>query len=287
MKIAVSSYSFSQAMRAGRMNILDVIPKAKEMGYEGVEIVRGNQSDAEMRALAVMLKAQAAEAGIPIIAYMVTADFAKRPLEEQVDMLKAEAEIAALMGASRMRHDTSYGKDAEGNEIDFEKTLPVIAEGCRRVAEFAAGLGVQTMTENHGRFMQDALRVKKLMESVDHPNFGWLIDMGNFSGVDEVCVESVRIAAPMAVHVHAKDVHIKNGGGFKPLQGWGVTRGGNYIRGAMIGHGDVNVKECLKILKEAGYDGWLSVEFEGMEDCIMALKANIENLKEMFAALGI
>ena len=42
MKFAVSSYSFSQAMRDGRMNLLDVIPKAKELGYEGVEIVRGN-----------------------------------------------------------------------------------------------------------------------------------------------------------------------------------------------------------------------------------------------------
>ena len=58
MKIAVSSYSFSQAMRDGRMTIMDVIPKAKEMGYEGVEIVRGGWSDGEMRTMAPKLKAQ-------------------------------------------------------------------------------------------------------------------------------------------------------------------------------------------------------------------------------------
>ena len=75
MKFAVSSYSFSQAMRDGRINLLDVIPKAKELGYEGVEIVRGNQSDAEMRALAEVLKVQSQEAGLPIFAYLVGADF--------------------------------------------------------------------------------------------------------------------------------------------------------------------------------------------------------------------
>ena len=179
------------------------------------------------------------------------------------------------------------GKDAEGNDLDFETALPVIAEGCRRVAEFAAGLGIKTMTENHGKFMQDALRVKKLIETVNHPNFGWLVDMGNFMGVDEVCVESVKIAAPYAVHAHAKDVHRKTGSEFKPLQGWGVTRGGNYLRGAIIGHGDVNVPECLRILRDAGYDGWLSVEFEGIEDCFLGIRAGIENLRSITADLGI
>ena len=43
--------------------------------------------------------------------------------------------------------------------------------------------------------------------------------------------------------------------------------------------------EVCKTLKEAGYDGWLSVEFEGMEDCILALKADLENLKAMEAEI--
>ena len=285
MKIAVSSYSFSQAMRDGRVNILDVIPKAKEMGYDGVEIVPGNQSRAELRALAPLLKVQAEEAGIPIIAYMVGADFIKNGLEAEVERLKGEVEIAALMGAPCMRHDSSAGKDADGNPVSLEDALPVIAEGYRRVTEFAAGLGVKTMIENHGYFMQDAARVKKLIETVNHPNFGWLVDMGNFMCADEISVESVKVAAPMAVHAHAKDFHYKTKDEYVPAQGWFSTRGGNRIRGAIIGHGVVNVYECLKILKEAGYAGWLSVEFEGIEDCMMALKADIDNLRDMTAKL--
>ena len=90
MKIAVSSYSFSQAMRDGRMTIMDVIPKAKEMGYEGVEIVRGGWSDEEMRAMAPKLKAQSEEYGMPIIAYMVGADFIRNGLDAEVERLKRE-----------------------------------------------------------------------------------------------------------------------------------------------------------------------------------------------------
>ena len=45
----------------------------------------------------------------------------------------------------------------------------------------------------------------------------------------------------------------------------------------------MNVKECLRILKRAGYDGWLSVEFEGMEDCIKALEYDLANLRSMLA----
>lgn len=283
MKIAVSSYSFAQAMRDGRMTLLDVIPKAREMGYEGVEIVPLGQSLEEMRELAPKLKAQSEEYGVPIVAYMVGADFLLHGLEAEVENLRRHVEIAALLGAPRMRHDSTGGRDAQGRQYTVEEALPIVAEGYRRVTEFAAGLGVHTMIENHGYFFQDSARVKKLIEAVNHPNFGWNMDMGNFMCADEVSVEAVKVAAPLVVHAHAKDFHYKAKGEYVPKQGWFGTRGGNYLRGAIIGHGVVNVPECLKILRAAGYDGWLAVEFEGMEDCIMALNADLANLREMLA----
>ncbi|MBQ2433552.1 MAG: sugar phosphate isomerase/epimerase [Clostridia bacterium] len=281
MKIAVSSYSFSQAFRDGRMTILDVIPKAKEMGFDGIEFVRQGQSIEELKELAPKLKAQAEEYGIEIISYMAGADFLLNGLEKQVADLKQEVEIAYLMGATRLRHDSTQGKDASGKMYTVEEALPIVCEGYRQVTEFAAGLGIHTMIENHGYFFQDALRVKKLIENVNHPNFGWLMDMGNFMCADEVSVESVKIAAPMAVHAHAKDFFLKEKGEYIPAQGWFNTRGGNSLRGTIIGHGVVNVKKCLEILKETGYDNWLALEFEGIEDCLMGIKAGLENLKGM------
>ena len=285
MNIAVSSYSFSQAMRDGRMNMMSVIPMAKKLGYEGIEVVRGNQSDKEMRALAQYLKTQSEDEGIPIIAYMVSADFIKNGVDFEVERLKKEVEIAALLGAPRMRHDSSAGVDAYGNKVTFEEALPVIAEGYRRVTEFAAGLGVKTMIENHGYFMQDSCRVDKLIDTVNHPNFGWLVDIGNFMCADEDPVGAVTVGAKKAVHAHAKDFHYKPAGAFTPANGWFPTRGGAKLRGAIIGHGVVDVPKCLSLFKQNGYNGWLSVEFEGIEDCIKALEEDILNLRTMLSQI--
>lgn len=278
MRIGVSSYSFSQAIGDGRMTMLDVIPKAKEMGYDGVEIVK-MVSDEQMRVLAPKLAEQSKEYDMPIIAYMVGADFLANDMDAQVEELKKEVEIAAMLGARRMRHDATGGKDKNGNDVSWEDALPILAEGYTRVTEYAAGIGIKTMIENHGYFAQDAYRVKQLVEAVNHRNFGWLVDMGNFMCADETPVESVKTAASHAVHVHAKDFHSKKQGEFVPNFGWFPSRGGNSLRGALVGHGDVNVAECLAILKNAGYDGWLSVEFEGIEDCLMALQKNLEVLR--------
>ena len=185
------------------------------------------------------------------------------------------------LNVKRFRHDSTAGVDADGKRYSVDEALPIVAEGYRCVTEFAAGLGVHTMIENHGYFFQHSERVKKLIETVAHPNFGWLVDMGNFMCADQDSVEAVSMAAPLAVHAHAKDFHFKKKGESVPSQGWFGTAGGNSLRGAIIGHGVVNVPKCLQVLRAAGYDKWLSVEFEGMEDCLKALEYDIKNLKEM------
>ena len=75
MKIAVSSYSFTQALRAGRMTFLDIIPKAKEFGFDGIEYVPLGMSLEDEKELAVKLAAQAKEYGIEICSYLIGNDF--------------------------------------------------------------------------------------------------------------------------------------------------------------------------------------------------------------------
>lgn len=121
MKIAVSSYSFSQAMRDGRMTIMDVIPKAKEMGYEGVEIVRRRlvgRRDARDGS-----EAEGAERGVRHADHCLHGG---RGLHSQRSgrrgrAPKREAEVAALLGAPRMRHDSTGGRDANDNPVTVER----------------------------------------------------------------------------------------------------------------------------------------------------------------------
>ena len=283
MKIAVSSYSFSQKMWAGQMTLTDVIPEAKKLGFDGVEIVSPGKPFEEMLPIAKELKKQSDGEGMPICAYLTGNDFLMNGIDKEYERLKKEAEIAVVLGTDRMRHDATGGKDASGKVYTIDEALPIVADGYRKVTEFAAGIGIHTMIENHGYFFQDSERVERLIKTVNHPNFGWLVDVGNFMCADEKPVDAVTRAAKYAVHAHAKDFHFKTKDEYCPSQGWFGTRGGDRLRGAIIGHGAVNVPACLKILRDAGYDGWLSTEFEGMEECISALKYDLTNLREMLS----
>ena len=135
------------------------------------------------------------------------------------------------------------------------------------------------MTENHGYFSQDAARVEKLINTVAHPNFGALVDLGNFMCADENPNLSVGILAPYAKHVHCKDFLWKSGDVTDPGEGWFRTRGGNYLRGTIIGHGEARVAQSLFVLKKAGYDGYVTVEFEGMEDNLRGIALGKKNLQ--------
>ena len=59
-----------------------------------------------------------------------------------------------------------------------------------------------------------------------------------------------------------------------------MTRGANYLRGTAVGDGDVGSAQCIQILKNAGYDGYLDIEYEGPEDCIEALKKGLDFLRK-------
>jgi sugar phosphate isomerase/epimerase len=50
--------------------------------------------------------------------------------------------------------------------------------------------------------------------------------------------------------------------------------------------GDIPVKQCIAILKRAGYDGYLSIEYEGKEDCIEGIKTGFKNLTKFLEELA-
>lgn len=277
MKIGVSSYSFHQTVSAGRMSTYDIVDAAAKMGFEEIDfaVLLGDDPLEEM---CKKLGKQAKDAGIGVSNYAVAADFLNKNLDEEVERVKGELRNAVLLGARTLRHDAAWKLPEDGSIRTFRQALPRIAEGCRRVTEYAETLGIRTMTENHGTFVQESARVEALIEAVDHPNFGALVDMGNFMCADEAPEKAVGVMAPLAFHVHAKDFLYKPCTARNPGKGWFGTRGGAFLRGTVIGHGVVPVEACLCILKNAGYDGTVAIEFEGMEPCEEAIALSRENL---------
>ncbi len=288
MKIGVSSYSFSRLVRSGEMEQIAVIAKAKEIGFDVIEFSAISVPDGKaLPDYAGELREEADRVGIEIANYTIGADFLKGSggdLQTEIERVKTEVDVAEILGVPGMRHDASSGWPADHvGPKSFEAALPKLAEGCRGVTEYAATKGIKTMVENHGRFCQDSIRVEQLVTAVDHPNFGVLIDMGNFLCADDDPPMAVGRLMPYAFHCHAKDFHVKPGSDMNPGSGWFVSRAGNYLRGAIIGHGNVPVLHCLKIMHREGFQGVLSIEFEGIEDVLMGIQAGHDNLRRLVA----
>jgi sugar phosphate isomerase/epimerase len=262
----------------------DIIKKAKDMGFDllefaGLDVPQGESA----KSYASRVKEECSRVGIEMGNYSIGADLingSEGNTDAEVERLKGEVEIAKILGAPGMRHDATYGfKPGYRGQKGFQDALPILIKGCRAVTEFAAELGIRTMVENHGFFCQDSERVEMLVNGVNCENFGVLVDMGNFLCADEDPAKAVGRLAPYAFHVHVKDFHTKTGTEPNPGKGWFQSRSGNFLRGSIIGHGNVPVIQCINIIKKSGYNGNVSIEFEGMEDPLIGISIGLENLK--------
>lgn len=288
MKYGVSSYSYLNLVESGEMKQIDVIKKAKEMGFDAIEFINFHLEEGETaEGFAKMAREESERVGIDIEAYTISADLlngCEGDFNKEIERIKREVDIARILGAKVFRHDATYGFSKEAKDVrSFDAVLPKLIEGCRAITEYAEQFGIKTMVENHGYFCQDSERVEKLVDGVNHKNFGVLIDIGNFACADEDSTEAVARLMPYASHIHAKDFHKKSGMGIDPGEGWFKTRAGNYLRGSIIGHGDIPVKQCLSIVKDYGYNNCISIEFEGLEDPITGIRIGLDNLKEYFS----
>ena len=285
MKTAVSSYSFDYLIKKCGETQLSVIKKAKEFGFDAIEFTDlCPPENVTQKEYAKMIKEEAERVGIEISCYSVSADLlsgSDGDLEKEIEKVKEKVDIAAELGVTLMRHDATFNFHGERGYRGFINVVDRLAEGCRKITEYAETKGIKTMVENHGFFCQDSDRVELLVNTVAHDNFGLLIDMGNFMCADEDPTLAVSRCAPYAFNVHVKDFFFKKGGEGPSVGGFMQTRAGNYIRGTIAGHGVVPIKQCVAALKRVGYNGYLTLEFEGPERIDEALKLGSEFLRNI------
>lgn len=292
MKLSVSSYSYNQYISAGSMTQTDALYKAAEQGFDGIEFTElrpENNREAtyeDQLAYARVLREKAAELGIEIVAYLIGANLytgAPETDEKEVQRVCRQLDVAAELGVKLMRHDVTSKEVINGRVVSFDRQLTVIAENVRKITEYAKKLGIRTCSENHGYIAQDADRVEKLYNTVAHENYGLLIDMGNFACADEDSAKAVSRLAAYAIHVHAKDF-VKYPFGAEIPEGAKtfLTRGCNRLAGCAVGDGDIPVRQCIEILKKAGYDGYVTIEFEGSGECVSEIAKGKEYLLASF-----
>ncbi len=260
MKLGVSSYSFQAYTNDGKMSQLETIKKAKEIGFDCIEFIDMMPPEGVSQLdYAKKIKEEAEKVGIEISAYAIGANFAVLDVDAEIERVKGQVDIAKALGAKFMRHDVMYNYDVYRS---FDLALPTIAKAVREVADYAQTLGVKTMSENHGFVCQDSDRIERLANAVNHPNFGLLIDIGNFICADEDHAIAVSRVANFAFMAHVKDpmsIPFEECDGIYTVP---HSRGFNAIISKVCGKGATPIEQCLCILKRAGFDGYVDLEFE-------------------------
>lgn len=286
MKIGVSTYSLSRAITANELTVLEAISYIAEIGGQHVEIVPIGFNLAENPDFIEGIVARTKELNMDISGYCVGANFItgdKPSYEAEIERVLREVDIANQLGVKLMRHDVAFSQDLSLR--NFLAELPQLAEACQRIADYAAQYGITTSLENHGYFLQSSDRVQALLHKVNRANFKTTMDVGNFMCVDEDSVAAVKKNVAFASMIHLKDFYLRPAYR-NPGEGWFKTESGNYLRGAIVGQGDIDMSEVLRVIKQSGYDGYLSVEFEGMEECKLGTRIGLENAVRIWNEIG-
>ncbi|SDN04988.1 Sugar phosphate isomerase/epimerase [Paenibacillus sp. yr247] len=287
MKIGLSTYSLLNALKSGEMTVLDAVQWIADNGGEHMEMVPYGYTLIDNPALADAIREKAAFVGIELSNYSMPADFiqeTEEAFEEEMKRVKQHVDIVRRLGVKHMRHDvTAFTIPPEKMTIQwFENSLPLIIKGSRIIADYAEQFGITTTIENHGFSVQASDRVQRVLQAVDRPNFKTTLDIGNFMCVDENPIIGVMKNLPYASLIHFKDFY------FRPYDEhpgdgvWFKTAHGNFLRGAIVGHGDIPIRKIVKLIKQSGYDGNITVEFEGMEECKAASKIAMDNLRRFW-----
>jgi sugar phosphate isomerase/epimerase len=274
-----------KAIDSGRMDVIEVMRFAKEIGASNVELVpfgytlHDDKTGEFNDSLIERILEESESLSLPLSNYAVLGDLLKPDTDgrkREVERLKRHIDVAARLGLKRMRHDvSSFRRPLETNTpLDFEREFPLMVEACRELADYASQYGITTMVENHGFFVNGADRVIRLWSAVDRSNFGLLCDIGNFICVEDDPVVAVKKVLKYVHMFHLKDFYVRRadklpelGGLFRCDSGcWFSSNSGRYmLRGSILGQGDIDIESIFKEIKAADPDVPATVEFEGME----------------------
>lgn len=162
--------------------------------------------------------------------------------DAMIEVGKRHIDLAADIGAPFMRVFGGHIKDRAR-----EEALKIAVRNFRALADHAAGRRVRVIVETHDDF-SNSESVADLMKRTNHPNTGVLWDIHHpYRLHGETPAQAFATIGPHVHYVHVKDS--------KDL-------GDGKYRYVAIGEGDVPIAQCLNLLKTAGYDGWISFEWE-------------------------
>ncbi|MEX0611994.1 MAG: sugar phosphate isomerase/epimerase family protein [Pirellulales bacterium] len=272
-RIAVSTYSFWQFRDVELRDVEKCIDLAAAMGFDGVEILH-RQMEREDNGYLQQLKRRAFFGGLDLCGFSTHQRFLspneadrKKNIEHTVRCI----ELAYAMGIPTIRVNTgTWGTSKNFDELMKNRGIEPALEGytdedgfawvidsfqeCLKTAEKC---GVTMGLENHwglGRTPEGVLRV---VEAIDSPWLQVTLDTGNFLADP---YDKLELLAPRAVLVQAK----------------------TYYGGGLWYELDLDYDRIAAMLRKHGYQGYISLEFEGKEDPRTGVPKSLALLRKAF-----
>ena len=206
------------------------------------------------------LKAYANEKGISFPCVSVGISLVDDDQAAAIETVKRYADIAKILGSPYLHHTIALNFSdpkyiADNFELFYNRGLTAV----REIFDYAAQLGIRTIYEDQGFVFNGRKTFSRFLKDVDR-NVGVVADFGNIQFVDEHVEDFIPAFSDRIVHVHVKDYYVTPGGSRNPEPGEYTSLGGNYLKGCLIGTGNVNTGAAFAALRAIGYTGALALE---------------------------
>jgi sugar phosphate isomerase/epimerase len=267
-KISLAEWSLNKQLFAGQLSNMDFPAKAKnDFGITAVEYVNQFFKDkAQDKDYLSELKKRCEDLGVTSVLIMCDGEGGLGDTQvtrrmQAVENHKKWVEAAQFLGCHSIRVN-AYG---EGSREEVGKAA---TDGLARLSDYAKDFKIGVIVENHGGYSSDGKWLSKVIGDTKMNNCGTLPDFGNFCIVNQndECKEwydrytGTREMMPFAKGVSAK--------------AYDFDASGNCV--------ETDYEKMLRIVKDAGYRGYIGIEYEGSklseEEGIKATKALLERV---------
>lgn len=274
--IALSSYSLWRFQNDDFRDFNKCLDIADQMGFDGVELLLYQLQQNELLSHSKLMsyKRRALALGLPLIGMSTHQGFLypdRERRQENIDRTIGQIELAYKLGIPTMRintgrWETSASFDAlmanRGIEPPVEgytdeDAYPWVIEALEACVKTAEKCGVVLGLENHWGLGLTPEGLLRIVNAVDSPWLQITTDTGNF--LDDP-YERLEQLAPQTVLVQAKTYY--GGGQWYTL--------------------DLDYPRIAQILRKHRYRGYISLEFEGMEDYRTAIPKSLELMRQVF-----
>ena len=274
-RISLAEWSINRPLFAGTMQHLEFASIARRVGIDAIEYVNQFFMDkAKDAAYLREMNTRAKGEGVTQVLIMCDregnlGDPDARLRQQAVENHYKWVEAARTLGCGTVRVN-GYSKGTP------DEQMKLVADGMRRLVEFADPHGINVVIENHGGLSSNGKWLAATIRLVDHPRAGTLPDFGNF-----------RISGPTkenpATPLESYDSYVGVAELMPLAKGVSVKP---RVWDSKGNSSDIDLRRMMKIVVDSGFRGHAGIEHgpEGRElEGIRALREQLESVRQQLA----